>query len=73
MPITQEDINDTMQPLGSEREELTIDHGDILKAKRAVVVLMECSKVAYAGKEAPEELRIDVQALMRVIRTVEKL
>lgn len=51
----------------------TIELGEIARAKRAVVVLMECFKASYGEKQAPLELRKDVQALMGLIRKIEKL
>jgi hypothetical protein len=53
--------------------ETTVSPDEINRAKRAVVVLMECFKAAYGDKEAPLELRKDVQALMGLIRKIEAL
>lgn len=53
--------------------ETMISQDEINRAKRAVVVLMECFKAANGGKQAPLALREDVQALMGLIRKIEKL
>lgn len=53
--------------------ETVISLSEINQAKRAVVVLMECFKAAYGDKPAPLKLRQDVQALMGLIRKIEKL
>ncbi len=49
----------------------TIEIGEIDRAKRAVVVLMECFKASNV--EAPLELKQDFKALMGLIRKIEKL
>lgn len=56
-------------------QKITIEIDEISRAKRAVVVLMNVCKDAYAhvGKEPPLELRKDVLALMGLIRKIEKL
>lgn len=54
-------------------QETTISPDEINRSKRAVVVLMEVFKAANGGKQAPLELREDVQALMGLIRKIEKL
>jgi hypothetical protein len=51
--------------------ETTIEIGEIDRAKRALVVLMECFKAAKV--EAPLELKQDMQALMGLIRKIEQL
>lgn len=53
--------------------ETTISPGEISRAKRAVVVLMEVFKAANGGKQASLELRKDVQALIGLIRKIENL
>lgn len=53
--------------------ETTTEIGEIDRAKRAVVVLMEVFEEASGGKKAPLELRKDVQALIRLIRKAEAL
>jgi len=45
---------------------------EVARAKRAVVVLMEAFKAANGGRTAPLELRLDVQALMAVVRKAEQ-
>lgn len=54
-------------------QNITISPDEINRSKRAVVVLMECFKAAYGGNQAPLEMRKDVQALMGLIRKIEKL
>lgn len=49
----------------------TIELGEIERAKRAVVVLMECFKASRI--EAPLELKQDIKALLGLIRKIEKL
>lgn len=56
-----------------ELSETTISPDEISRAKRAVVVLMECFKAANGGKPAPLELMQDVQALIGLIRKIENL
>jgi len=53
----------------SEQE---VTHDDLIRAKRAIVVLSEVTKTALGGKDAPLELRQDVQTLIRIIRVVER-
>lgn len=53
--------------------ETVISADEISRSKRAVVVLMECFKAANGGKQAPLALREDVQALIGLIRKIEKL
>lgn len=53
-------------------KETTISLDEISRAKRAVVVLMEAFKAANGGKQAPLALREDVQALMGLIRKIER-
>lgn len=58
----------------SVSEEITISPDELVRSKRAVVVLMESFKVAWGkDKQPPLELRQDVQALMGLIRKIEKL
>ena len=57
----------------SQSAEIVISPDEINRAKRAVVVLMECFKAAYGDKQAPLKLREDVQALIGLIRKIEKL
>ncbi|MBK8467849.1 MAG: hypothetical protein IPL32_18715 [Chloracidobacterium sp.] len=54
-------------------KETTISLDEISRAKRAVVVLTEAFAAANGGKQAPLALREDVQALMGLIRKIEKL
>lgn len=49
----------------------TIEIGEIDRAKRAVVVLMECFKASKV--EATLELKKDMQALMGLIRKIEQI
>ena len=63
----------TTQEIAMAQRETTIEIDELTRAKRVVVVLMECFKAAYGDKEAPLELRKDVQALMGLIRKIEKL
>ncbi len=56
-----------------ELSETTITPDEMMRAKRAVVVLMECFKAASGGNQAPLEMRKDVAALMGLIRKVENL
>lgn len=49
----------------------TIEIGEIDRAKRAVVVLMETFKAS--GVEAPLETKLDFKALMGLIRKIENL
>lgn len=51
--------------------ETTIEVSEVDRAKRAVVVLMECFKASKV--EAPLEMKKDFQALMGLIRKIEKL
>jgi hypothetical protein len=44
---------------------------DLLRAKRATVVLAECFKAAMGGKQAPLELRKDMLALTKALRVLE--
>jgi hypothetical protein len=46
---------------------------ELNRCKRATVVLAECFKAAMGGKQAPLELREDMQALMSVLRRLEKV
>lgn len=52
-------------------KETTISLEEIDRAKRAVVVLMECFKASNV--KAPLELKRDVKALMDLIRKIENL
>lgn len=61
-------------PPMSQVEEITISADELLRSKRAVVVLMESFKAAWGkDKQPPLEMRKDVQALMGVLRKIEKL
>lgn len=42
------------------------------RAKRAVVMLMEVFKAANGGRTAPLDVRLDIQALMTLIRKAEQ-
>jgi hypothetical protein len=44
---------------------------DLLRAKRAAVVLAECFKAAMGGKKAPLQLREDMLALTKALRVLE--
>jgi hypothetical protein len=46
---------------------------ELNRCKRATVALAECFKAAMGGKQAPLELREDMQALMSVLRRLEKV
>ena len=50
---------------------LVITGPELLRCKRAVVVLTEVFKVAMGGKKAPLELREDLLALTNVLRRLE--
>ncbi len=45
---------------------------EIARAKRAVVMLMEVFKAANGGRTAPLDVRLDIQALMTLIRKAEQ-
>jgi len=45
---------------------------DIDRAKRAVVMLMEVFKAANGGRTAPLDVRLDIQALMALVRKAEQ-
>ena len=57
----------------AEQITVSVRAEEVARSKRAVVVLMECFKAAMGGKQAPLEMRQDVQALMGLIRKVDKL
>jgi hypothetical protein len=57
----------------SIEKETTFTEADLLRAKRATVVLSECFKAAMGGKQAPLKLREDMQALTRALRALEPI
>mgnify|MGYP001071798920 CR=1 FL=1 len=50
---------------------IEITRDELLRCKRATVVLAECFKAAMGGKQAPLELRQDMQTLTAVLRRLE--
>jgi len=52
---------------------LTISGEELQRCKRAVAVLAECFKAAMGGKQAPLELRKDMQVLTQVLRRLEPI
>jgi hypothetical protein len=46
---------------------------DLIRCKRATVVLAECFKAAMGGEKAPVQLREDLSVLMQVLRRLEKI
>jgi hypothetical protein len=46
---------------------------ELSRCKRATVVLAEIAKVAMGGKQAPLEMREDLQVLMKVLRRLEPI
>ena len=53
--------------------EQTITFDDMLRSKRAFIVLSELAKASMLGKELPLDLRKDMLALGRVLLTLDKL
>lgn len=52
---------------------ITISKAELLQSKRATVVLAECFKTAMGGKQAPLELRQDMQTLLKLLRKLEAI
>ena len=52
---------------------IEVSKDDLNRAKRATVVLSECFKAAYGGKQAPLELRKDMLALTQMLRALEQV
>ena len=46
---------------------MDITKDELMRCKRATVVLAECFKVSMGGKQAPLELREDLAILLKVI------
>ena len=57
-------------PDGQTRE-FSITHDELLRCKRATVVLADVFKFANGGKQAPLALRQDMQTLTTVLRRME--
>lgn len=52
---------------------MEITKAELLRCKRATVVLADVFKAAMGGKQAPLELREDMQALTAVLRRLEAI
>ena len=52
---------------------IEVTHDELLRCKRATVVLAECFKAAMGGKQAPLELREDMKVLTSVLRRLESV
>jgi hypothetical protein len=52
---------------------IEITHDDLIRARRATVVLAECFMAANGGKKAPLALREDMLCLTRCLRALEPL
>jgi hypothetical protein len=50
---------------------IEITRDELRRCKRATVVLAECCKATMGGKQAPLELRQDMQTLTAVLRRLE--
>lgn len=52
---------------------VSISKDELLQSKRATVVLAECFKTAMGGKQAPLQLRQDMQTLLKLMRKLEAI